>query len=250
MTSLLGEAMDSNHWTHQIAEQGFAVVPKVILVDRAQAVGDAIVNIPLGDQVRRKRSTYGVRNLLETCPEVCQLAICPEVRGLVTPILGDGCFAVRAIFFDKTVDANWRLCWNQYIVISVKQEIQTPGFGPWSRKAGVIQVTPPAEILSQMLAVRVHLDPNDQHNAPLRVLPGSHTQGWLDDEIDDWKHRVDEVICCVPACGAVLMRPLLLHASGAAEQSRPRRVVHIEFASEELPGELEWNRRVEPQHQS
>ncbi len=238
--------MKSQAWTHRLIEQGFAIVPDVISADRIQALGDAIANIPLGEQVRRKRSIYGVRNLLEICPEVRQLALCKEIRALVTPILGNTCFAVRAIFFDKTPDANWKLGWHQDNVISVKQEIETPGFGPWSRKAGVIQVQPPASILSRMLAVRVHLDANDQHNAPLRVLPGSHEHGWLDDHLDVWKQRVEEVICCVPAGGAVLIRPLVLHASAAAEQSRPRRVIHIEFACEELPGELEWNRRVGP----
>jgi hypothetical protein len=36
------------------------------------------------------------------------------------------------------------------------------------------------------------------------------------------------------------MRPLLLHASAAAKNPRHRRVIHLEWAAEELPGGLQW----------
>jgi hypothetical protein len=36
------------------------------------------------------------------------------------------------------------------------------------------------------------------------------------------------------------MRPLLLHASSPAADPRHRRVIHLEFAAEPLPGGLEW----------
>jgi len=36
------------------------------------------------------------------------------------------------------------------------------------------------------------------------------------------------------------MRPLLLHASSPAVSLSRRRVLHIEYAAEELPGGLEW----------
>jgi len=40
------------------------------------------------------------------------------------------------------------------------------------------------------------------------------------------------------------MRPLILHASSCAQEASARRVLHIEFASEELPGGLDWFDRV------
>ncbi|MBM4004025.1 MAG: phytanoyl-CoA dioxygenase family protein, partial [Planctomycetes bacterium] len=70
------------------------------------------------------------------------------------------------------------------------------------------QVQPPAEILAQMIAVRVHLDDCGANNGRLRVLPGSHRFGWLDDELDDWKRRVPEVVCTVRSGGVVTMCPL------------------------------------------
>jgi hypothetical protein len=39
---------------------------------------------------------------------------------------------------------------------------------------------------------------------------------------------------------SALMRPLLLHASSPARQPGHRRVIHLEYASEALPGGLQW----------
>jgi hypothetical protein len=43
---------------------------------------------------------------------------------------------------------------------------------------------------------------------------------------------------------AILMQPLLLHASSTARLRSGRRVVHLEFAAEELPNGLRWRDRV------
>src|SRR6266568_4969591 len=46
--------------------------------------------------------------------------------------------------------------------------------------------------------------------------------------------------CLVPRGGALLMRPLLLHASSAAEAPGHRRVIHLEYAVDPLPDGLAW----------
>jgi hypothetical protein len=40
------------------------------------------------------------------------------------------------------------------------------------------------------------------------------------------------------------MCPLTLHASAAAETIGHRRVIHIEYAADDLPAGLEWNGRI------
>jgi ectoine hydroxylase-related dioxygenase (phytanoyl-CoA dioxygenase family) len=194
--------------------------------------------------VRRRQGVYGVRNLLEISPEVRSLACDTRIRDLVAPILGDGAFAVRAVFFDKVPGANWSLFWHQDNVIAVNRRLNLPGFTGWSNKAGVWQVQPPVDILSRMVAIRVHLDHCVATNGPLRVLPGSHRHGWLDDELAQWKARVPEVVCIAKAGDVVGMCPLTLHASAAAETPKHRRVIHLEYANEDLPGDLDWNSRV------
>jgi hypothetical protein len=55
---------------------------------------------------------------------------------------------------------------------------------------------------------------------------------------------VHDAICTVPKGGALIMRPLLLHASSACAIPKSRRVIHLEFASAELPQGLDWNDKV------
>ena len=236
--------MAAANYIEQIDRAGYSIIQDVVSPGEVKLLRDAIVTLPEGDEIRRKRSVYGVRNLLEICPAVRQLAASSAIRNLVVPILGEECFAVRAVFFDKTPDANWKLGWHQDSVISVRERLDVPQFVAWSHKAGILQVQPPAEVLADMLAIRVHLDDSHSQNGPLRVLPGSHKFGWLDDEMDEWKAKVAEVSCLARAGGIIAMRPLLIHASSAADAPTHRRVIHIEFAGESLPGGLEWNQRV------
>jgi len=195
-------------------------------------------------EVRKKRGVYGIRNLLEICDAVRTLAADARIRQFPTAYLGDKAFAVRAIFFDKVPDANWSLFWHQDKVIAVNERIDVPGFLGWSQKAGVWQVQPPVEILAQMMAVRIHLDDCPANNGPLRVMPGSHRFGWLDDQLDEWKQRGQEVVCTVGCGGVVTMSPLTLHASAASQAVGHRRVIHIEYAAADLPAGLEWNNRI------
>ncbi|MBV9852530.1 MAG: phytanoyl-CoA dioxygenase family protein [Armatimonadetes bacterium] len=226
---------------HYIGRYGFAVVPGVLDAETADRLIAALDAVPEGDGVRRRGGVYAIRNLLRDVPAIGALARSAAVRALVAPHLGPDAFPVRGILFDKTPDANWNVVWHQDLSIAVRERREVPGFGPWSRKAGVPHVQPPAALLERMLTVRLHLDDCGEDNGPLRVLPGSHRHGRLDAEaIQEWRARVPEVTCPVPRGGALLMRPLLLHASSDAQTPRHRRVIHLEFAAEGLPGGLEW----------
>ncbi|MDQ3517569.1 MAG: phytanoyl-CoA dioxygenase family protein [Gemmatimonadota bacterium] len=96
-----------------------------------------------------------------------------------------------------------------------------------------------------MLAVRVHLDRCVEENGPVRVLSRSHRAGRLSAaEIDDWRASAAAGGCLVERGAILVFRPLVLHASSAATAPAHRRVVHIEFAAEDLPVPLEWHSRV------
>ena len=102
---------------------------------------------------------------------------------------------------------------------------------------------PPADIMSGILAIRLHLDESGLDNGPLRVIAGSHREGRLSAErIASWE-KENSVICSVPKGGALLMRPLL-HASSVCVVSKSRRVIHLEFAATDLPHGLEWQDRI------
>ncbi len=163
------------------------------------------------------------------------------VRGLVEPLLGSGAFVVRSILFDKTAETNWDVAWHQDVTIAVAERIDTPGYGPWSMKAGIPHVQPPNEVLAAMVAVRIHLDPCGAENGPLLVVPGSHRLGTVDvRSLDVQACDRDAVACSAEDGAAVIMRPLTLHASRKALSPGHRRVLHLEFAAADLPPPLKW----------
>jgi ectoine hydroxylase-related dioxygenase (phytanoyl-CoA dioxygenase family) len=186
----------------------------------------------------------GARNLLDDA-HIGGLAAAPTLRQFACAVLGESCFAVRALFFDKTPDANWKVVWHQDLTIATQERHDVPGYGPWTEKAGVPHVQPPVDVLEQMLAIRVHLDPCTAENGPVRVIDGTHRIGRLTpDAIDRLRAERSESLC-VAAEGALLaFRPLLLHASSPAIRPAHRRVIHIEYAAQSLASPLVWHRRV------
>jgi len=106
------------------------------------------------------------------------------------------------------------------------------GWGPWSTKEGVIYAHAPAGALERIVALRLHLDNSDQENGPLRVIPGSHRQGVLSDkQVGNIVDKGEPVNCLVEQGGVIVMRPLIIHASSKSQSHKPRRVLHIEYAT-------------------
>ncbi len=221
---------------------GFAIVPEVIDVPTVARLIDAIAALsPGGSTLDRGGRVYASRNLLDDSPPVRDLAESTEIRALVAPLLGPNAFAVRALLFDKTPEANWMVPWHQDLTVAVKARVDAPGYGPWTVKAGVPHVQPPVDVIQKMVSVRVHLDDCDARSGPLRVIPGSHRDGRLGVESTRlWLEREAPVSCPVPRGGALVMRPLILHASSASDDPGHRRVIHLEYAADPLPSGVHW----------
>ncbi|MEZ6191587.1 MAG: phytanoyl-CoA dioxygenase family protein [Phycisphaerales bacterium] len=224
-----------------IERDGFAVVPDVLDPERVADLTSTIESYCNKRAEVSGRVVHAIRNLFVEIPEAADVVDSPGVRALVEPVLGPNAFAVRAIYFDKPPGANWKVAWHQDQTIAVNRRADLPGFGPWSVKDGVQHVEPPIVILDRMLTVRIHLDDCGEENGPLRVVPGSHKLGRLAAEhTERLKKTHGESVCTVSSGGAVLIRPLILHASSESAAPTHRRVIHIEFASQALPDEIEW----------
>lgn len=230
-----------------IARDGAVVLPRLVDELRVEALIAAVsqMNSPMtSDAVRRRRgSVFAVRNLAALCPAVKRLAESEDVRAVIGGLLeSDSPVLVRSILFDKPAMSNWLVTWHQDTTIAVRQRIETPGFGPWSVKAGIVHVRPPAAVLESMLTLRLHLDDTDETNGALRVLPGSHRMGILEaDAIAEAVERGSPRLGTAHRGDALLMKPLILHASGRSESAhRSRRVIHLEYAAATLPNGLTW----------
>ena len=130
--------------------------------------------------------------------------------------------------------SNWLVVWHQDTALPLRNKQEVQGC-PWSVKDSVIYAHVPADALSQVMALRVHLDDSTAQNGPLRVLPATHTLGVLtDDEIHQLSTQVSAVDCVVPTGGVLAMRPLIVHASSKSQSESSRRVLHIEYAACEL----------------
>jgi ectoine hydroxylase-related dioxygenase (phytanoyl-CoA dioxygenase family) len=221
------------HETSQFRAKGYVVVESILSHEVVQSLIHALDQYSL--EGKRKG---GTRNLLDFA-EIRELAQSAAVQSVVTPILGGQAFPVRGILFDKTETSNWLVPWHQDVTIAVIERIDTEDFGPWSVKQGTIHVQPPAVVLEQMLSVRLHLDACPKENGALRVLPATHEDGKLpQSSINASVASIAPVECEVGLGGALLMRPLLLHASSASTLPGHRRVIPLDFAATQLPNGL------------
>jgi len=212
-------------WLEPIQEQGYAIIPDVL--------GSQEITGPIDEFSRADvpRSRAGVRHAMKL-PAVASLAQSPRVMGIAREILGAGAFPFRATLFDKSPTANWLVVWHQDTALPLQERHEAQGWGPWSVKDGVIYAHAPESALSQVLALRVHLDDSTAANGPLRVLPGTHTLGVLTDEmLHALSAQITAVDCVVPQGGVLAMRPLIVHASSKSQVENPRRVLHIEYAA-------------------
>ena len=153
---------------NEVQTDGFAIVEGVLSRHQINDLLHALERIGDTGSARKRGGIFAVRNLLDESAEVRELAESDAVRALVEPILGAHFFPVRGILFDKIPDANWKVPWHQDMTIAVRERFEAEGFGPWSMKADVLHVQPPAAILEHMLTVRLHLDPCGEENGALR----------------------------------------------------------------------------------
>jgi ectoine hydroxylase-related dioxygenase (phytanoyl-CoA dioxygenase family) len=207
-----------------VADPGFAVWPKALCDGDVSFLLSALDESP-------KRSRAGVRHLMSN-PRIAELAADPRLLALVHPVLGTNAQPYRATLFHKSIASNWLVVWHQDTALPLRAQRDLPGWGPWSRKCGVIYAHAPAGVLERILALRVHLDDSTSGNGPLRVLPGTHQMGVLSDAaIQRLARKLPAVECTVARGGVVSMRPLLVHASSKVTAPAPRRVLHIEYAA-------------------
>ena len=216
--------------TARFDEDGFPVLPA--LLDDAE----------LGpiEAAMSRRTGPGARELLDA-PWCAALARRLRADARLAGAIPRDHVPVQCTAFEKSLRHNWLVPVHQDVAIPVAQRVDDPALAGWSNKAGTWFVQPPADALAQIVALRLHVDDCGVDDGPLKVVPGTHRRGRLDDaEAIALRDAHGSVACPVPRGGAMLMRPLLLHASSKATGACRRRVLHFLFGPPRLPLGLAW----------
>ena len=216
--------------------RGYAIAPRVIEPREISTVSRAIDRLTVRGA--------GTRNLLD---RPWGRALVQRVRNRLASsnVLPLSSVAVQCTLFDKTPSRNWLVALHQDLSIPVRARVNHPSLRAWSTKEGAAFVQPPVTLLERLVAVRLHVDDCGPENGPLKVVPGSHASGRLSTAAAiELRATFGEASCLAKSGDAVLMRPLLLHASSKARAPSRRRVLHIVFGPPTLPHGLEWKHAV------
>lgn len=217
----------------QLRAEGWALVATSAATDLLQELKSTIFAV----------GSAGTRCLLDL-PLVRGVAVALKAELISKEILPATSVAVQAIAFDKTPDTNWKVAWHQDLMFPFARAVTAPGYDLPSKKAGVDFARPPVRVLDELLAVRLHLDDCDASNGPLRICPQSHAEGLIHSGQCALRAAKDgETICIAREGEAILMRPLLLHASSQAIEPKHRRVLHLVYHSGAAMEEA-WHRAI------
>lgn len=135
-----------SEYQEEIGKFGFATVQQLINDKRIEKLIEHLTKLGRFSSSQKNGTVYGIRNLLNLSSEVRELAESRKIRDLVGKVLGRNAKPVRAIFFDKTPEANWKVPWHQDLTITVKEKRHTEGFTAWTRKADIQHVQPPVSV--------------------------------------------------------------------------------------------------------
>jgi len=189
-----------------------------------------------------------LEGLLGPSPERRPIPLAPLIEwldgtflpALLADLLGPAARPVRALLMGKGGGENWAIPFHQDTTLALKDCREVPGFDGWANKAHFYHAQAPAEVMEAVLATRLHLDDCGPGSGPLKVIPNSHRAGRLEAAAIARLDPSEALTFAARRGEVILMKPLVLHGSDRAESTRPRRVLHIEWAAAGLPGGLEW----------
>jgi hypothetical protein len=224
----------------ELDENGFSVLSNMYSDSEINQILDCIKHSEQGgDSFMRTKDLFAIRQLVNNIPELGDILFNRKMRDLISDLSESHYFLTKAIYFDKPSESNWFVAYHQDLSISVDKKADVKNYTNWTYKKGQYGVQPPIEVLNDGLTIRIHFDKTDKNNGALKVIPHSHLNGII--RVDSVSLNTEnETICEVEKGGAMLMRPLTLHASNRTTNGKSRRVIHLEFNKHTLTEPLSW----------
>lgn len=227
-----GESVSTSTSAQQFASLGYAIVTPIFTSAECDRIAAQLAGA--------RASGAGTRALL-TQPWCRELAANLRSHTALAHLIPAHFVAAQCTYFEKSQENNWLVAIHQDIAIPVAARVAHPALTGWSEKEGVQFVNAPVALLQQLVAVRIHVDACGTDDGPLRVMPGSHLRGRISAaEGARLRESETEVDCPVERGGAMVLSPLLLHASSKTRGESQRRVLHFLFGPAELPFGLAW----------
>lgn len=210
---------------------GYAILPALLSNTECDELIDAI---QASHETRRPGSRRWLR--VEVVANVARLL---RTHPAISVLLASDARAVQCTLFAKDPDTNWSVTPHQDLSVPVRERVDADGWSAWCAKEGMTFAQPPSSVLERLLAVRLQLDDGDAAAGPLEVVPGSHRVGRRSAAEISRLASITRVSCPVPRGGALIMRPLLIHASGRMQGEGRRRVLHFLYGPP-LDGSVSW----------
>ena len=230
-------------WRSIVEHDGAAVIPQFAdgpLVDLAAQEFERLC--AEGSARQRSGAVFGLRGLLRRSRVIGEIASADPFLGAAISVIGPEARPVRAVFFDKTPEANWPLAWHQDRSAAISGDAdaaEDAGLRNPTTKDGTPHWELPRAMLREMVTLRLHLDPADGETGALMIAPGRHRDGII--PAREMRAIAAEARTLTVGAGdAVVMRPLCPHASRRLTRPARRRVLHIEYSAAALPEGLSW----------
>ncbi|MCH9696460.1 MAG: hypothetical protein K0U72_18230 [Gammaproteobacteria bacterium] len=139
--------------------------------------------------------------------------------------------ATLCTYFDKSADSNWGVASHRDLSVPVKRKFCRQSWKNWTVKQGIPHVQPPTQFLLGMFAIRLNIDHSTAENGALIVSPCSHQTETADPP--------SVVVEGLPR-SALMMSPMLVHASRKSTNGTDRRVLHFLFGPSQQSSPVEW----------
>ncbi len=232
--------MDYTRNKIELEENGYSILANVYSESEINQILGCLKHAEQNESSFLKtKDLFAIRQLVENVPELSKLLFNKKLTELISNLFQSNCFLTKAIYFDKPSESNWFVAYHQDLSISVDKKANLENYVNWTFKKGQYGVQPPIKILQDTITIRIHLDDTNKDNGALKVIPKSHLKGIIRTDSEEW--NIDnEVVCEVKKGGAMLMKPLTLHASNRTTNGKKRRVIHLEFNNHKLDKPLNW----------
>lgn len=222
--------------SQSLAQQGFALAPNFLSSTECDHIAE---------QLQCSSKPAGSTRCLLQQSWCVDLAEQLHRRASQAELLTSSHAAVQCTYFEKSLATNWLVAMHQDLSIPVAKKISHPALRGWSQKENTLFVQAPVALLQQLVAIRLHIDHCFDDDGPLRVVPGSHLQKQISPAaVTSLRQTYGEVTCTGTRGTALIMRPLLLHASSKTRNQGKRRVLHFLFGPRQLQYGLQWRQAV------